>query len=274
MGSAMTIALVTVKEYLYNKWVLGYAAGIALIASALMLSVMYLVGGFAGVELYGRLGASIVAASLMLSSLVSITFPTLIVTSDYEIGALEWFLSRPVKPSGYLLGRYLGISTVVAWATLLGYVASSLAALVFGIPVADRLMLMGIINSLIVYSLSGLGILIAVATANRVAAVSAAFAAWLYFNMIHPLTVLAAEAVLGLGYVDAYIALILSPVEAARILIYGLVDPSLTFLGPVASVSIRLEMGEWIYAAPATSLVAYLAGSLAYSLASAHKLLR
>lgn len=273
MGPVITIAAVTFRELAISRWVIGYLGGVALISVMLVSATLMLVGGIAGVELYGRLGVTIVAASLMLSTLISISLPALTITGDAEGGVLHWFLARPVTPRGYLIGRFLGIAATVAWATAAGYAASAWLIYVLGLQdLAAKIVLMGVVCAASTMVFSAMGTAIAVFAKSRVVALAMVFAVWLYLNLLHPLTLLFLIPLLGLGDVEAYAFLILSPVEAARVFMYALVDPNLTFLGPVMSISIRLEIGWWIYAAPAISMIAYLATALATSLARAAKL--
>lgn len=268
MGPTAVIALATFRELAFSKWVIGYMGALALISAMLIMTTLMFVGGVAGVELYGRLGVVIVAASLMLSTLVSISLLALTITGDAESGVLQWFLARPVTPRGYLLGRFLGASAAVAWATVAGYAASAWATYILGLQdLAVKLVIIGLVCAISTIVFSAIGVTLAVYTRSRVAALAAVFAVWLYLNLLHPLALLFLAPLLGFGDVEAYAFLVASPVEAARVLMYALVDPSLTFLGPTLSISIRLEIGWLMYAAPVASMAAYLAASLTTALA-------
>lgn len=259
----LAVARYTLARHLFSRWVLGYALGIAL----LIASLTYLSSMFAfTVELYGRLGVAIATGALMMSTMAYLVLSALLLSGDLELGVAEWFLARPLSYRQYLLGRYIGLSAALFLATLASYTAS---AWIFWIAGGDpRVALaMGLVNSLLAFPFTALGFALASAVGERVAALGAAFLTWLYFNILHPLTVFALVAALNLGEVATYALTAVSPVEAGRLLMYLAVDPTLSFMSPTNAAVLRLELGSWVELTPISSLVAYTAASLASSLA-------
>lgn len=225
-----------------NRWLLAYGAIFAILALGLSLVGLNFTGAV-GLEGYGRTTASLINLCLTLVPLVALLLGVSI-TADRETGVLEAFLAQPVRRSEFLLGRLGGALAAIGLATLVGF---GLAGVLIGLATGaggglQYLGFLGITLTLAAAYLS-IGTAIAVAARNRMQATTAALAVWFASVVVFDLLLIAAGAMAGAGVRVLTAALLLNPVEIARILALLLLDPSLEILGPVGGFLVA-RLGE------------------------------
>lgn len=233
MTAAGVLLLHELREALRNRWLLGYAAIFAALALGLSLIGLRLAGGI-GLEGYGRTTASLLNLCLSLVPLVALLLGSVGFSGDRETGLLEVFLAQPVGRGHLLAGRFLGALAAIGLATLLGFgIAGFLIGLATGAAGGVQyLAFLGIALALAAVYLS-IGTAIAVVVRNRIQGIAAALSVWFAGVVLFDLTLIAAGATFGASAQALAAAVLLNPVQVARILALLLLDPSLEVLGPM-----------------------------------------
>jgi Cu-processing system permease protein len=242
-------------EALRSRWLLAYAVLFAGLALGLSLVGLRSVGAV-GLEGYGRTTASLINLCLLLVPLVALLLGSGSVAADRESGVLEMLAAQPVSPGELLLYRFAGALAAIAAATSLGFgIAGVLIGLATGAAGGLRyLAFVGIALALAAVYLA-LGLAVSVAARSRTRAMAAALALWFVSVVAFDLLLIGAGAFALAGVRGLAAALLLNPVEIARLLALLVLDPTLDVLGPVGGFLVT-RLG-------ATGLSALLLGALA-----------
>jgi Cu-processing system permease protein len=269
MTSTGVLIRYELAEALRNRWVVGYGILFAVLALGLSLIGLSSIGG-TGLEGYGRTTASLINLCLLLVPLVALMLGTAGLTGDRDSGLLEVMLAQPVKRSELLLGRFAGAWVAVGLSTVLGFgLAGVLIGLATGAGGGLRyLAFLGIALALAAVYLA-IGIAISVIAQQRMRALAAALVVWFASVVFFDLMLIGAGALAGAGVKALTAAMLLNPVEVARILALLLLDPSLEVLGPVGGLLVTrfgsggatgvlvAVLGCWVAAPLVTALVLF-----------------
>jgi Cu-processing system permease protein len=255
------------REAMRNRWLLGYGAVLAALALGLSLIGMRMAGAV-GLEGYGRTTASLLNLCLGLVPLIALLLGSVGISGDRETGLLELFLAQPVSRSHVLVGRFLGALAAVGLATLLGF---GIAGLLIGLATGatggvQYLAFLGIALAVAAVFLA-IGSLVAIAARNRIQAIAVALAIWFACVVGFDLALIAAGALAGAGIKVLAVALLLNPVEVARVLALLLFDPSLEMLGPVGGFLVARLGGSTAAVLLAGTLAAWIVGPVLAALA-------
>lgn len=233
MTAARVLVAHELGEALRSRWLLAYAVLFATLALGLSLVGLRGVGAV-GLEGYGRTTASLINLCLLLVPLVALLLGSGGVAADRESGVLELLLAQPVGRSELLLSRFAGALVAVAAATLLGFgIAGVLIGLATGAAGGLRyLAFVGVALALAAVYLA-IGLAISVVARGRTRATAAALAVWFGSVVVFDLLLIGAGAFALAGVRGLAAALLLNPVEIARILALLVLDPTLDVLGPV-----------------------------------------
>ena len=216
---------------LRSKWLIVYSISYLLLAIA--ISPFSLSGlNILGMKAVGKVLSSLINLSLYLVPLISLSMSAISIVGDRETNFMEWLFSKPINEIHYILGKFLGISSALSVATLLGFGLASWFVILF-LPPEDvtkyfQLILLAIILSLVFIPI---GLYISNISRTRYQALGTAFFLWFFMVFIFDLFVM--------GFIESYVKnpLIASllgisnPVEAIRILMIKTIDPDITFLG-------------------------------------------
>ncbi len=224
------------SEAIRNRWLVGYGAVFAVLALGLSLIGLSTIGAV-GLEGYGRTTASLINLCLSLVPLVALLLGSAGISGDRESGALELFLAQPVGRSELLLGRFVGSLAAIGLATLIGFgVAGVLIGLASGAGGGlQYLAFLGIALALAAVYLA-IGIVVSVATRSRIRATAVALVVWFASVVFYDLALIGAGAIAGAGTRLLAGALLLNPVDIARLLALLLLDSSLEMLGPIGGL--------------------------------------
>lgn len=220
-------------EAMRNRWLLAYGGILAVLALGLSLIGLSTVGAV-GLEGYGRTTASLINLCLSLVPLVALLLGSAGISGDRESGALELLLAQPVGRGELLFGRFTGALAAIGLATVLGF---GLAGVLIGLATGtggglQYLAFLGIALALAAVYLA-IGIAISVVARSRTRGTAAALAVWFASVVFFDLILIGAGALAGAGVRVLAAALLVNPVEIARLLALLLLDPSLEILGPV-----------------------------------------
>lgn len=254
-------------EAIRNRWLLGYGIIFAVLALGLSVIGLHTVGAV-GLEGYGRTTASLLNLCLGLVPLIALLLGSVGLSGDREAGVLELFLAQPLGRTELLLGRFVGALAAIGLATLLGF---GLAGLLIGLATGaggglQYLAFLGIALMLASVYLS-IGTAIAVAARSRMQGTAASLAIWFASVVVFDLVLIAAGAMAGAGAQVLAAAVLLNPVEIARILALLLLDPSLEVLGPIGGFLVTRLGGPGTAALLLGALTAWLVAPLALGLA-------
>jgi len=267
MNPAGVLIRYELGEAMRNRWLLAYGAIFAVLALGVSLIGLNAVGAV-GLEGYGRTTASLINLVLSLVPLVALLLGSAGVSGDRETGVLELLLAQPVGRSELLLGRFVGALAAIGLATVLGFgFAGTLIGLAAGAAGGlQYVAFLGIAIGLAAAYLA-IGTALSVSARSRMRATAAALAVWFASVILYDLVLIGAGALTGSGARVLAAALLLNPVEVARVLALLLLDPSLEILGPVGGYMVaRLGAtgATWLLLG---SLVAWVVGPLVIALA-------
>lgn len=263
MNGVMVTARGQLREALQSWWVGLYAVTFGVLALA--LAVMGSRGaGNLGFEGFSCTSASLLNACLLLAPLVALALGASAVSGERERGTLQGLLAQPVARWEFLAGIFLGLLAAIALATALGF---GVAGVVIGLlsPVIDptRYALLLVLVVALAGVMLALGVLISVVAGSRTRALSAAVAAWFVLVLFFDLGVIGVTLTGVLGNRGLVAALLLNPVDVARVLAVLRLEPNLDVLGPAGAYLADSLGAGGASALLALALAAWLAAPLA-----------
>ena len=235
MSRVLPIAEKEVRDGLTNRWLVAYAillGGLGLAATATGLDST---SGLA-VQAFGRTTATLMNLCLLLSPLVAVVMGAALIAGEKERGTLEHLLAQPLTRSELLLGKHFGLLAALSAATVAGFVPAGLAiAVIAGPDMLAHYLLFPAIALLAGASMAAIGVVISVSSRSAVHAQGLAMVAWFMFVLMYDLVLMGSIAVSGLRPEWLAAALVLNPVDSARILGVLALEPDLYLLGPAGS---------------------------------------
>lgn len=195
MMPILVIAGAEIRTALRNRWVL---------AATLLLAALALTLSFLGSAPTGTLGAgplevtvvSLASLTIFLVPLIALLLAYDAVVGEGERGTLLLLLAYPVARWQVVLGKYLGHTAVLAFATCLGYGAAGLV-IVWGGAAPDAeswLAFAAMIGSSVLLGMAflALGYLVSVAARDRGMAAGIAIGIWLLLVLLYDMALLGA----------------------------------------------------------------------------------
>lgn len=193
MIEVLVIAGAEIRAALRNRWVLATT----LLLAALALTLAFLGSAPTGTVGVGPLEVTVVSLSsltIFLVPLIALLLAYDAVVGEAERGTLLLLLAYPVARWQVVLGKFLGHSAVLAFATILGY---GVAGLVLGrgdaAPDAQSwLAFAAMIGSSVLLGMSflALGYLVSVAARDRGMAAGLAVGIWLLLVLLYDMALL------------------------------------------------------------------------------------
>lgn len=235
MNGVIVTARGQLREALQSWWVAIYAVTFG--ALALAMAVMGSRGtGALGFEGFSRTSANLLNACLLLAPLVALALGASAVSGERERGTLQGLLAQPIARWELLAGVFLGLLGAIALATGLGFgVAGILIAMLSPVIDPARYLLLYALVVVLTGVMLGLGVLFSVVAGNRTRALSAALVAWFVLVLFFDLGVIGVTLAGLLGNRGLLAALLLNPVDIARVLAVLRLQPSMDVLGPAGS---------------------------------------
>ena len=272
MNAILTLAGHEIRAGLRNRWV---------VATTLLMAALALTLAFLGSAPTGNVGVGALAVTVVsLSSLTIFLLPLIALLLSYdavvgeaERGTLILLLAYPVSRSQVVLGKFLGHSAILAFATGLGYGAAGLALVLTGADgdAGARTAFVAMIGSsmLLGAAFTALGLLISVVARDRGTAAGLAVGSWLLLVLLWDMGLLGALVadhgrLLSVGVVNAL--LLLNPTDSYRLF-------NLTGFGSVSQFSGMAGLTAQMQVGPG-ALLAALAAWVAVPLVAASLLFR
>ncbi|MDH3232190.1 MAG: ABC transporter permease [Alphaproteobacteria bacterium] len=220
MNAVFTIAAREIREGVRNRWVL---------ATTLVLAALALTLAFLGSTPAGTVKASALAVTVVSLSSLSIFLLPLIamiltfdgIAGEAERGTLLLLLSYPVARWQIVLGKFLGHTAILAFATLVGYGATGL---VVGLSQdggggwAPYLAMVGS-SILLGAAFAAIGTLVSALARERAVAGGLGIGLWLFFVIVFDMAllgILAADTNQTIGPATVPWLLMLNPADIYR----------------------------------------------------------
>jgi Cu-processing system permease protein len=232
MSRLVAVAGWELKGAVRSRWVLGTAGVFAAVTLGVTLlglgSLREL--GLSGV---GPASAGLVNLGVLLPPLMGLLLGAGSLAGARERGLLAMMATQPVRRSTLVLGVFLGLAAALWLTVAIGF---GLAALVLAgvAEVGDLAPLGALVASTLVVSTAGLalGIVLSAFAAGRTQAVALAVALWFVMALGMDLALAGLGPTIHLGPRGLLAAVMLNPLEAARVLALLAAEPSGTALGP------------------------------------------
>lgn len=262
-GPTLAVAGWELRGAVRSRWVLGTAAAFAAIALAVTLLGLRSLGSL-GLSGVGPASAGLVNLGVLLPPLMGLLLGAGSIAGARERGVLAMTLAQPVPRWRLVTGTFLGLAAAL-WATVgLGY---GLAALVLAgvAETSDLGSLAALVLATAAAATAGLavGMAISAAATGRTQAVSLAVAAWFVLALGMDLALAGLGPAIRLGPGGLLVAVLLNPLEGARILALLGASPEGTALGPFGAYLLDRFGSGGAALLLAGSLVAWTAAPLA-----------
>lgn len=271
MNGLFAIAGLEIRMGLRNRWVLATTVLMAVLALSIT-TLGSVPTGTVDAGAFSVSTASLASLTIFLVPLMALLLSYDTIVGDIDQGTMLLTLSYPISRTGVLLGKFIGQSAIIAFATLVGF---GLAAIVsstslnVGPTVAEWLDFARLIvsASLLGAAFVALGILCSSLVRQRGAAAGLAVSLWLVFVIVFDLALLGA-LVAGLDSLvneRVFAALLmLNPADVFRMLNMGAVEGSGLVSG-MAEASAEAAIGTsvlWL------SLILWLVAPLLLAIAA------
>lgn len=220
-----------VRDSFRNKWLILYTVVFAVLG--LTFSYYgYLGLGLLGFRAFGRVSAALINMALYMIPLMSMSLAGLSIVGEREKGTLEILLAQPISKTEIIISKFLGISSSIILATMLGYGVAAWY-LWTALSSADLLIYLLIMSGyiLLAISLTAFGILISVISRSRFEALGIILLSWLFLILIYEFILIGVALTFRIDVNSLMILLTINPVEAARVLMLSFIDPTLLILG-------------------------------------------
>ena len=258
-GALRPIIRKELRDALRNRWLAGFAALLGAIGLAATASAYDSLSGFT-LQAFGRTTATLMNLCLLLAPLVAVLMGASAIAGEQERGTLEPLLAQPLTRTQLLVGKHVALLLALAGAIIAGFLpAGVLIAAQSGPAMLAYYLLFPVVAMLAAAALAGVGIAISVASRSAAQAQGTAIAVWFTLGLLYDLVLIGSLAVAGLRVEFLGAALILNPIDAARVVGVLALEPDLYLLGPA---------GAWLTAqfTPAGTAAVLVATNLCWAL--------
>jgi Cu-processing system permease protein len=234
-GSLAPIVAKELRDAVGNRWLIGYAVMLAVLGLAATATAVDSASGLA-IQAFGRTTATLMNLCLLLAPLVAVLMGAGSIAGEQERGTLEHLLAQPLTRTGLLMSKHAGLLIALAAATLAGFLpAGIVVAAAAGPGVVGHYLLFPSIAMLAGAAMAGVGLFISVTSRSAAQAQGTAVFAWFAFVLLYDLVLMGTLAVSGLPPEFVAAALVINPVDAARVLGVLALEPDLYLLGPAGA---------------------------------------
>ena len=217
------LALQEIRIGLRNRWVIATT----LVLGALSLSLVLLGSAPTGevkADSLAIIVVSLASLSIFLLPLIALLLSYDAIVGEQERGTLVLLLSYPVARWQVVLGKVLGHTAILAFATIVGYGAAAVALWLRGDAASGSIGAFGamVLTSIMLgASFVAIGCLASTVVRERATAAGLAVGAWLFFVLIYDtavLGVLVADQGRTVGERGLNALLLLNPTDVYRLL--------------------------------------------------------
>lgn len=245
---------------LYTVAFLGLGAGLTYLASPL--------GGYSGLQGFGRAAAGLVNLVLLIVPLMGLTAGAQAVAADRERGTLAYLLAHPVTRTEVLAGKFLGLTAALTLSLALsfgalGLVLASTGTGVGALPFAGFVgltLLLGLVSL-------ALGLWISVLAGRTAVALGGAVFVWVALVFAGDLGLMSSAVLFRLGVPALFLSAFLNPLQTFKVAAVTLLHPTLDVLGPVGLYAVD-TLGPGLLPVLTVVLLLWVATPLALALVS------
>lgn len=224
-----------------SRWLIGFAATFALTALALTLAQGR--GGDATGQGFTRTTAGLVNLCLLLVPLLALSLGAGSVAGERERGTLTALLSQPISTTELLLAKYIGLVLAVWVAIALGFgVAGVVLAIISPVAGVSEYLQFALLSAGLAATMVSMGMLISVWSDSRMKALAMAIVVWFVLVLFYDFAAIGVALSVSSSGRSLLAAVLLNPVEAARILAVVGLQPDLRILGPLGAYLVN-ELG-------------------------------
>ncbi len=252
-----------------GRWFYAVLAAAALSGGAMA----YASGGVPGLDAASRFRSGLYSAmglSAYLLPLLGLLVGAMDMAGDQEGGMLHLLAAQAGRRYQIILGKYLGLGTLLVLATgaLVAAAGMGLAARGLVFPPEVLAAFWGLTAGLVAVYL-GLGLAIGTLSGSRLTALVIALSAWVAAVFLYDLAIFAFLGWGGAGQIPVVMAsaLLMNPVDAFRVLTIMLLG-NLTALGPSGAALMRMVPPPWGALSLGLALVLWVASTLAAAVLS------
>ena len=234
-GRARPIAVKELRDAITNRWLIAYAALLAILGFAATAAGLDGSSGLA-IQAFGRTTATLMNLCLLLAPLVAVLMGAAAIAGEQERGTLEALLAQPLTRTRLLLAKHVGLVMAITAATVAGFLPAGVLIAAAADPrMLGHYLIFPAIAALAAAAMTGVGLLVSVSSRSAVQAQGTAVFAWFAFVLLYDLVLIGTLAISGLpiGWVTAL--LVANPVDAARVLGVLALEPDLYLLGPAGA---------------------------------------
>jgi Cu-processing system permease protein len=214
---------------------IGYALILAVLGFAAAMTGIDSSSGLA-LQAFGRTTATLMNLCLLLAPLIAVLMGASAIAGERERGTLEHLLAQPLSRNRLLLAKYGGLLVSLTVATVAGFVPAGLLIVrEAGVGVLAQYLLFPGIAAVVGAATLALGFLISVSSRTAVQAQGAAVFTWFGFVLLYDLFLLGTFGIGGMPVELLSAALVVNPVDAARVLGVLALEPDLYLLGPAGA---------------------------------------
>lgn len=234
-GHARPLFVKEIRDAIGNRWLVGYAMILGVLGFAAAITGIDSSSGLA-LQAFGRTTATLMNLCLLLAPLVAVLMGASAIASERERGTLEHLLAQPLSRNALLVAKFAGLLVSLTLATVAGFIpAGVLIVSKAGAAVLGHYVLFPAIAAMVGAGMLGLGILISVSSRSAVQAQGVAVFAWFGFVLLYDLVLMGALGAGGMPVEMLSVALVINPVDAARVLGVLALEPDLYLLGPAGA---------------------------------------
>lgn len=224
------------QDALRNRWLLGYAALLALLGLVTAVIGLESATGIS-LQIFGRTTATLMNLCLLLAPLVALSLGAGAIAGEADRGTLEMLLAQPISRWELLVGKYLGLLLALFAATLFGFLPAGLVlAVAAGPGILAHYLLFPFLAGLLNTAMLGLGLWISVVSRSAAQAQSVAIFTWFLLVLLYDLLIVGTLTLGGLPAGALAVLLVLNPVDATRVLTVLALEPDLYLLGPAGAM--------------------------------------
>ena len=234
-ASVLPIARKELLDSIRNRWVLGYAALLALLGLAAASAGLDSSAGMA-LQTFGRTTATLMNLCLLLAPIVSVLMGAAAIAGEHDRGTLELLLSQPIARTRLLLAKYIGLAASLTIATVVGFApAGVFVATQSGLSFLGYYLLFPAIAATLGAAMLGVGLLISVSSRTGMQAQGTAVLVWFACVLLYDLLLIGTLSLGGMPVEMIAASLVANPVDAARVLGVLALEPDLYLLGPAGA---------------------------------------
>jgi Cu-processing system permease protein len=235
MSDPRNVAIVAGKELrdaIRNRWFLMYAGIFAVLSVALSFLSSLGVSAYGPVG-YGRTAAVLVNLVTLIVPLMALNVGAASIAAERERGTLAYLLAQPLDRGELLLGKFLGLATVLVAAVAGGFGVSAAALAISGAHGdAGSFGTLVALSMVLALAMLAVGLLVSSLAPRASMAAGTAVVLWLGFVLLTDLGLMGGTLVFHLRAPQLLHVALANPLQVFKLAVLARLNPTLDMLGP------------------------------------------